>query len=211
MGMLKSLRKYSYRFLRAKYFTYVDMVPEFRHSVKMEPIAKNALKSWDLFDKTLVMKESLRTAVATCTSLDQIRECVVPVLIGSGSDRLGYVAGMITSDGPEHIARNVERLALFTKTLRGMHAFPVFSATDIFNQAVYARLRVDLFRPEAREAEFKEFWRSILKQGQVTDIFMTPRWELSEGATDEHQTAQRLGLAIHFPTEVLVINRPLTA
>ncbi len=154
----------------------------------------------------MVMKDRLGPAVITCTDLDQVRECIVPILVSSknGSDKLGYVAGMITSDGPEHIARNIKRLALFTETLRRMHGFPVFSATDIFDSGVYARLGVDLLDPKARQAEFQRFWRSVLETGQVTDIFMTPRWDLSEGAIDEHETAKKLGLTIHFPREELL-------
>ena len=56
---------------------------------------------------------------------------------------------------------------------------------------------IRLSTPERRKA-FIAFWREVLELGKVTDIFMTPRWEQSEGATDEYNTAQRLGIQIHI-------------
>lgn len=43
-----------------------------------------------------------------------------------------------------------------------------------------------------------KFWRDILESGHVTDIFMTPRWEQSKGAIDEHEAAKQLGIKIHY-------------
>ncbi len=34
--------------------------------------------------------------------------------------------------------------------------------------------------------------------GYITDIFMTPRWEHSEGARDEHKNAIKAGMTIHY-------------
>lgn len=36
---------------------------------------------------------------------------------------------------------------------------------------------------------------------ESTDIFMTPRWEQSGGAADEHDTALALKLRIHYLEE----------
>jgi hypothetical protein len=50
---------------------------------------------------------------------------------------------------------------------------------------------------EVREQHFQNFWRGILGSGHVTDIFLTPRWKESRGATDEFQTATTLGIEVH--------------
>ena len=108
--------------------------------------------------------------------------------------RLGYVAGIITSDGPEQIPANLERLELYTDYLRTIHPFPLFACTDIFTTAVFDRVGAARLTSQ----EWLVFWRKILHQGHVSDVFMTPRWEVSVGAQDEYTTAQELGLQIHF-------------
>lgn len=111
-----------------------------------------------------------------------------------GADRLGYVAGIINSDGPEHAERNFRNLEFYTKILQGRTSFPIFSATEIFHAELLQRLR-------AREHigdEFIKFWRSVLSSGHVTDVFFTPRWDESAGALDEHEIAKITGLSVHY-------------
>ena len=122
-----------------------------------------------------------------CTTLQEVKE--------KGQTRIGYVSGIISSDGPDKIQENIERLQRITEILRGNHKFPIFSATDIFTNEVYERCTKDSV---LLNTDFIQFWRNLLGAGFVTDVFMTPRWEFSEGATDEHLVADELGLNIHY-------------
>lgn len=117
---------------------------------------------------------------------------------GGGIIRIGYVAGIITSDGHEYFEANRKRLADYVKKLRKIHKFPIFSAIDVFSSEVYERLTEWKLPFTKREVKARSFWRKILKSGHVTDVFMTPRWEKSKGATDEHKTARKIGLRIHY-------------
>lgn len=74
----------------------------------------------------------------------------------------------------------------------------MFSAIDVFSSEIYERLAEWKLPFNEREVKARSFWRKILKSGHVTDIFMTPRWEKSKGATDEHKTAKEIGLKIHY-------------
>lgn len=117
---------------------------------------------------------------------------------GGGITRIGYVAGIITSDGPGYFVANRKRLADYVRKLRKIHKFPMFSAVDVFSSEVYERLEEWKLPSSEREAKVRSFWRKILKSGHVTDVFMTPRWEKSKGALDEHKTAKKIGLRTHY-------------
>lgn len=130
--------------------------------------------------------------------IDQVIEGVVGVLRAikrkTRAKKVGYVAGIITSDGPEYIARNIQKLEEYTERIGDEIDFPVFSAADVFSKDLLDRLHA---RSLPAQTWF-DFWRAILGSGEVTDIFMTPRWKDSLGARDEHETAQKLGIAIHY-------------
>ena len=108
------------------------------------------------------------------------------------------MAGIISSDGPQYFEINRKKLANHTKKLRIIHKFPIFSAIDVFSTDVYMRLKEMTLSFEKREVKMRFFWREILKSGYITDIFMTPRWDKSNGAVDEHKTAKIIGLTIHY-------------
>lgn len=112
--------------------------------------------------------------------------------------KIGYVAGIINSDGPKYFQRNRKRLVNHAAKLRKQHKFPMFTAVDVFPEKIYKNLEEWKLSFEKREAKVRNFWRKILKSGHVTDIFMTPRFEKSKGATDEHKTAKKVGLKIHY-------------
>ncbi len=134
-------------------------------------------------------------AVAGAGTLDDVLEGVVSVLNGinaEGDGRIGYVSGILTSDTPELVEVNARRLEGYTDYLRRDAKFPVFSSTDIFSGELADRFG------GLGEAEWHRFWRRVLEDGRVTDIFMTPRWRGSAGAKDEHETAKRIGLTIHY-------------
>lgn len=108
------------------------------------------------------------------------------------------MAGIINSDGPEYSEINREKLANHVEKLRKIHKFPMFTAIDVFPLEIYNNLEEWKLSFEEREEKVRNFWREILKSGHVTDIFMTPRWEKSKGASDEHETAKKIGLKIHY-------------
>jgi len=149
------------------------------------------------------VKKEFAEITVDATNLGHVRDAVVVlferVRKETESSRLGYVAGIIGSEGEDKVAVNRQILQEHTDRIRAANGFPVFSATDIFeNPELWERLEeIRLSTPERRKA-FIAFWREVLELGKVTDIFMTPRWEQSEGATDEYNTAQRLGIQIHI-------------
>lgn len=144
------------------------------------------------------MKEFLHPRLQTVRSFGELLPTVRGVLEKltlEGKKRIGYVSGIISSDGPDKIQENIERLKSFTDSVRSTHQFPVFSATDIFTEQIYEACNNER---KITQSEFIDFWRELLKSKLITDIFMTPRWDESEGATDEHLVAEQLGLNIHY-------------
>lgn len=143
------------------------------------------------------MREQIMSAVLTETTINGVRDAVIGVfeqVKDENDPRMGYVSGIITSDGPEHQDRNIRILAEYTDRIRGLHPFPIFSATDVFNDEVFDRINATSLPVQS----WFDFWRDVLNSGYVTDIFMTPRWEKSSGARDELETAEKLGLKVHY-------------
>jgi hypothetical protein len=148
------------------------------------------------------MKERIGKAVENAGSLTEVKGIVLALLKevrAEGNDRIGYVSGLITSEGPEKIDGNVRRLAGLTEKVRAQHNFPIFSSTDIISDTLFKRLGLEEFE----KTDWERFWRDILGAPErfVTDIFMTPRWERSRGATDEHKVAVEVRMEIHYLTE----------
>lgn len=143
------------------------------------------------------MKKEFVLALGEVKSLDEVRDALERVFakVKNGrNSRLGYVSGIITSDGPNFIQQNLTKLDRYTDFLRQQQDFPVFSARDIFSDELFTRLNAYHLPPK----DWEKFWREILSFGHVTDVFMTPRWESSRGATDEYDTAKKLGLRLHL-------------
>ncbi len=103
----------------------------------------------------------------------------------------GYVSGILTTDGKDMIETNFERLARYTAFIRESNDFTIFSLTDIFNKKLISRF---IWVPQE---EWRAFWRNVIENGYITDIFMTPRWRESTGAIDEHTVAHKIKLKIH--------------
>jgi hypothetical protein len=114
-------------------------------------------------------------------------------LRAAGADNIGFTCGIISSEGLEHIDRNMKRHAMYTASLRDGIAFPVFSASDVFNdERMFERVK---YLPQE---EWLELWRKVLNSGFVTHLFFTPRWQKSSGARDEHEVGKGLGLEIYY-------------
>lgn len=138
-----------------------------------------------------LFKERLRD---TCT-MEEVSKVVLGILKDvreAGAERIGYVSGMISSDGPGFVERNIKRLAGYAEVIRGREHFPVFSPTDVLFNELYVRLKHET------EPRWYWFWETILSGGQVTDVFFTPRWESSLGARDEERVARKIGLNRHY-------------
>lgn len=145
------------------------------------------------------MRSKIDKALINANSIDEVKKLLLGVLKGvrtEGSTQIGYVAGILTSDGPQNIDKNVKRLRKFTDKIRAENGYPIFSSTDVISDHLFKKLGAKLFE----RADWEEFWREVLgtKEKFVTDIFMTPRWQESRGATDEHKTAKENGLKIHY-------------
>lgn len=142
------------------------------------------------------MKHIIKKHADKKNSLEEVKVAVLEALkeisLISDSGRLGYVSGIMTSDGPEYTERNIKILEQYTEDLRNTNNFPVFSATDVFDQELFRR--IDSHNIPVQE--WFDFWREILRNGLITHIFMTPRWEKSKGAIDEYETAKELGLEV---------------
>ncbi len=143
------------------------------------------------------MQELFREKLTNAKTLSDVRESVIQTFAEiktKGIKRLGYVSGILNSDGPEQKAINIHNLQEQTQKLRGQHDFPIFSCLDIFSHELF-----DQITPHpVSEEDMYLFYREMLNSGYVTDIFMTPRWERSIGASDEHAAARKRGLTIHY-------------
>jgi hypothetical protein len=152
------------------------------------------------------MRELIREKLIDVDSLEEVGIKLKAILEeftnrpGQQDSRIGYVAGIVNSDGPEFRDRNIDRLNLFTEKIGHKFQMPAFSAADVYSEDVFNRVTKGGFNP----SDFVTFWRGIFELGYITDVFMTPRWEVSEGAQDEHETAQRLGIRIHYVNEDLL-------
>ncbi|HLB52022.1 hypothetical protein A3F07_03555 [candidate division WWE3 bacterium RIFCSPHIGHO2_12_FULL_38_15] len=145
------------------------------------------------------MRKTISSAVKKATSLDAVKKSLFDVFKDfrkQGFERIGYVSGTITSDGEASIPKNIERLTKFTDHVRTIYIFPIFSATDVFDDILFARLFAAGFRNE----NWMVFWKEVLsaKEKFITDIFMTPKWEKSRGAADEHKTAKKMRITINY-------------
>ena len=148
------------------------------------------------------MKERIRGAVKYAKDINEVKTSVLSVLKelkNEGAERIGYVAGLVTSEGPENIDKNVRRLVGFTEHIRTQNDFPIFSSTDVVSDELFERLGLEEFQ----KTDWEKFWRDILgAEGKyVTDIFMTPGWEASRGSRDEHKVAKEVGMQIHYLKE----------
>lgn len=150
------------------------------------------------------MKEKIASAVEKANSLTEVKEALFGVFREyrqEGHTRIGYVSGIVTSEGPENIERNVERLVKFTEHIKTEQNFPIFSSADVFDKRLFARLGA----ANLKNVDWEAFWQEIFEHEEkfVTDMFMTPKWEKSRGATDEHRVAKKVGMNIVYITEEL--------
>ncbi len=140
------------------------------------------------------LKTILKTIVPYNTKIEVVQTGIINALgtiKRDGVKKLGFVSGIISSDGEKHIPANMEALTIYTEFYRTHMPFPVFSATDVFHP--WTVKKFNLTQPE-----WFDFWNNVLNSGKITDVFMTPRWKDSQGSIEEHKTAKRLKLKVHY-------------
>ena len=155
------------------------------------------------------MRAEIYQQIRETTSLPEVQEGLLRVFRtvkeAEPQQRIGVVSGIITSEGDEFMERNIRRLHLYTAHLSQLHNFPVFSSVDVFGNGLYSQIKEFSFERELREKHFVDFWRGVYRSGHLTDVFMTPRWEKSSGARDEHAISLEEQIAIHYVDPVAEI------
>ena len=107
--------------------------------------------------------------------------------------KIYYLIGTVTSDGPEHIDRNLQLLKERSQKAGNVVDGIVFSAADIFNQQLFNRFD----ESGAKNQDYLDFWEHVLKSGFITDLIRTPGWEKSMGASQENRIALQEKITIH--------------
>ncbi len=154
------------------------------------------------------MQVLIQRSLKGVTNLNQVQKNLLYVLSlfknGQPRTHIGYISGIINSDGPDNIRTNLKILRKHTLKIRTFSQFPVFSPTDVFPPHIYLKLdEVKNLDVSRREQKFNFFWERVLESELITHIFMTPRWELSKGARNEHQVASKLGLEIQYTEQFI--------
>lgn len=148
------------------------------------------------------MRTKIYQQIREATSLSEVQEGLVRVFRtvkeAEPNQRIGIVSGIITSEGDEFMERNIKRLHLYTAHLSQQHDFPLFSSVDVFGNGLYTQIKEFSLERELREKHFVDFWRGVFRSGHLTNVFMTPRWEISSGARDEHAISVEEQIAIHY-------------
>lgn len=137
-----------------------------------------------------------------CTSLDELLDTSLGVMAKIVDDgyEIHHVAGAVSADGDEHIARNLAELMRHRERVSASlgSIAVVITAPAVFTERVYSGLRIFELQRDVRETRLKGFWRSMLRSGFINTVHFTPGWERSPGSIDEHQAAQEFGINIDY-------------
>lgn len=149
------------------------------------------------------LHDVLDETAAHANTLDDLEQRVLSTLADyhneRGNGHIGFVSGIINSDGPEKRDGNLEALQRRTEAIRRRTSAPTFSAFDIMPADTQMRFTdINTLSHESRMARIRSFWNTILTSGYITDIFFTPGWERSTGSVQEFLTALGAHIAIHF-------------
>ena len=151
------------------------------------------------------MKNEITNAIKQSTNLKQIVEAFNKLCrdLRKDNEQIGYVAGIVFSEGPENVKKNIGILNSYTEKLRKKSYFPIFSSVDLFyGNDFYNQIAETKLPYVRRRTAFIQFYQKMLRNGYITDIFMTPRWQKSEGYMDEYETAKDENLIIHYVDEL---------
>lgn len=139
---------------------------------------------------------------AGCNSLDDVLAKTLNEfqrLTESGLE-VHYVAGAISSDGDEHIDRNIAellRLQVEVAQQLGEKAI-VLTSPAIFTPLMYKKLRIFEMPRVERELNLQGFWDKIISSGYISGIHFAPNWRRSVGAKLEHEAATQNGTGIFY-------------
>lgn len=115
------------------------------------------------------MFKNIGFALKNATTLSHVKNKLVKILEltrnKNGNIKIGYVAGILNSDGPQHFENNRKRIADYAEELRKIHKFPIFSGVDIFSNEVYGRLEEWKLSFEEREEKLGCFGGKSWKAG----------------------------------------------
>ena len=140
------------------------------------------------------MQKLIYQAVKKSRSFAEIEKNLIAFLknISDKNTQIGFVTGIINSDGPECVERHKNNLQKATKLLQQQNEFPIFSCLDVYEN----ELREMLIRQSVTYQDYLLFWRHILESGYITILYLTPGWQRSTGVKDEIMTAKKMGLKI---------------
>lgn len=147
-------------------------------------------------------------------NLIQARESIALLLTGLRKKfkefPITYVIGAVTSDGPEHEDENLAILKNYTQLTRhsGVLGPFVFSAADVFDKDSFRKFN----NAGAKNIDYINFWRSLIRSGLIDNIARTPSWVRSSGAKVENDTgkAKRLNLLnVQIVSDELVVTTSL--
>lgn len=139
---------------------------------------------------------------ADCVSLDDVLSKTLDELQNQSESGLEihYVAGTISSDGDEHIERNLAELLRFQHEVAlnlGEKAL-VLTSPAIFTSSIYSQLKIFDMPRSKRELHMQSFWDKIIASGYVSGIHFAPNWVRSIGAKLEHEAAIQRGVNIYY-------------
>jgi hypothetical protein len=151
--------------------------------------------------RNMRLVERIQNCVEHAEDLEEVKQGLLWALsVHAKSEEIGYVAGMITSEGAQYEEKNRALLLHYAEQVSAQHNFGIFCAVHVFTPELRQQIRDELVPYE----EWITFWRDILESGHVRHVFMAPRWQLSKGATDEHTRAIERKLRITYIEEVKV-------
>jgi len=161
------------------------------------------------------MREVIRESMVQAPDLESARFALTKIFRDLKETQpdatIGFVSGIITSDGFEHIDRNLQMLSVYAHQIKegGLFGPYVISPADVFNKPLFAKFD----NAGAKEEHYLKFWREILRSRLVDFVFMTPGWERSRGASAEFLIAKQVRLNILYINKdgiirPMIINKP---
>lgn len=149
------------------------------------------------------MKTELIESIASSNTLNEARERFLSSLAEIKQHnpelRVYYVIGIVTSEGPAFVERNLQLLQERVRKVEEKVGGLVLSAADIFNRELFEKFDT----MGATNEDYLNFWEEVLSSKHITDVVRAPGWKRSEGARHENKTAKRLGLPTHDYKDVI--------
>jgi len=129
-------------------------------------------------------------------SLEKILWIIKSVLTEQKSffGQVGYVSGPINSKENKKINENLQSLKKMAEKLSLRFDYPIYSAPDFISSNLYWRINGSIIMSK----DWESFWGDLLRSGNITDVFMMPRWKTSQGAKKEYRVAIQKRIHIYF-------------